>query len=342
MRILQVIDKLSVGGAERVCIDLSNLLLANNVDISVLTFTNHDELEWQLNDNISIVKYERKSKFNFFSAIEISKILNNYDIIHVHMRHVYRYIKLISLIFRIKAKIVFHDHYGSIEIDKSVPFLFNSILKPKYYIGVSKELVSWGNNALKVKNTFLLSNIIVKKSFVLNQLTTKKGIVIVGNIKPVKNQLFAIKLAAKLNENLTIIGKIHDKDYYQKLKLEIKELGVNDNVNFIFNSENVQELLPEFKFGLMTSFSESGPLVLIEYIAQNLPFLSANTGDVSQLLTHEFPDFFLNDFDLDKWIESVKKVNTFDEDFESIYYKYFSPKDYINKCINIYQKIKNF
>ena len=44
MKILQVIDRLNVGGAERVCIDISNLLIEKNINVAVLTITEKGEL----------------------------------------------------------------------------------------------------------------------------------------------------------------------------------------------------------------------------------------------------------------------------------------------------------
>ncbi|MFQ3181105.1 MAG: glycosyltransferase involved in cell wall biosynthesis [Polaribacter sp.] len=338
MKVLQIIDKLGVGGAERVCVDLSNLLYTENITVSVLTFISGGELKPLLNKNIPIIKYNRKSKFNISSAINLSRILKKHDIIHVHMRHSFRYVKLVSILFNTKSKIFLHDHSSKFT---KTPLFLNSLLKPSYFIGVSNKLTDWAATTLNIKkeHIYLLKNIVIKEHTFKKE---RKGMVIVGNIKPVKNQLFAIRLTARLGEDLTIIGKVQDTKYYQKLKSVIKELGIEKNVKFIFNEKNPQQLLSQFKFGLMVSILESGPLVLIEYVAQNLPFISIKKGEVSQLLEKELPDFFIENYDEEKWIESAKKLSTFEGNLEAVYTKYFSPKDYINKCVSIYQKIINY
>ena len=339
MKVLQIIDRLDIGGAERVFVDLTNLLhTCNNVDVSVLTFDGKGKLLQSLEKEIVIVDFERKNKFNLLTAYKLSKILNDFDLLHVHMRHVYRYIKCVSLIFHIRAKIVFQDHYGEISIDTSIPKFFNSLLRPRYYIGVSKELTDWATNKVKIKQVYLLANIVIKHSSSI-VLKEKSGFVIVGNIKPIKNQLFAIQFAMSLNKELTIIGGVHDQAYYKTLLNEINKKNYQNKIHFLHDVSNVQKILPTFELGIMCSLSESGPLVLIEYLAQNLKFVSFNTGEVIAKLNTELSDFVLDTFDKNEWGEKIKIIQKNEYDLESLYYQNFSPNNYINECLKIYKEI---
>ncbi|QTE23056.1 glycosyltransferase [Polaribacter cellanae] len=341
MKILQIIDRLEVGGAERVFIDLTNLLYkSKKVEVSILTFDNRGGLYKYLNPQINKIDFKRKNKFNLFTAYKLSKILRNYDILHVHMIHVFKYVKFICLIFNIKTKLVLQDHYGKNSTDKKIPKYLNTFLKPKYYIGVSEELIDWAKERLNVFNSYKLTNIVIKEKH-LEITNDKKGFVIVGNIKPIKNQLFAIQLVILMNEELTIVGKIQDYDYYNKLLALINKSNYKNKVHFIHDVNNVQPLLSQFKLGLMTSISESGPLVLIEYLAQNLPFLSYETGEVSQNLKKEIPSFFIKNFILNEWQEKINLINNKTEALEELYTKHYSEKKYTNECLKIYQKIKN-
>ena len=108
MRVLQIIDTLDIGGAERVFVDISNLLHQKKIDISVLTFVDGGELKSSLYKGIPHVKFKRTHKLNIYSAYQLSKIIKKYDILHVHMRHVYRYVKFICLLFNVKSKIILH------------------------------------------------------------------------------------------------------------------------------------------------------------------------------------------------------------------------------------------
>lgn len=338
MKILQVIDKLDVGGAEKVFINLTNLLYKEGINVSVLIFINNGKLQGDLLPQINIIQSKRDSKFSLKTFFFIANELKKYDIIHVHMRHVYKYIKVISLVFNLKINIILHDHSSNFTENN---FLLKTVLKPKFYIGVSNKLTNWAKKSLKVNNSYLLQNVVpqIKNN---KKTVLKKGIVLVGNIKPDKNQLFAIRLLPYLDNKLTIIGKIQDNNYFETLQKEIIKLSLEGKVTFIFNEYNVQSILNEYQCAINVSKRESGPLVLIEYLAQNLPFLSYFTGDISLKLKPQLPNFFINNFNYVEWLKKLKLIDANNQNLIEIYNNNFSTTEYIKECLNIYQKIENY
>lgn len=340
MKVLQIIDRLHVGGAERVFVDLSNLLYEKNVDVTTLVFKNEGALLKNLHTKIPKLKFTRKKKYSFFEWYRLSKTLKEYDILHVHMRHNYMYIRLICRVFGVKSKVILHDH---ISINTKPNLLFFNYLKPKYYISVSSSLQQWAITTVGItpKNTFLLENCI-KKEQVTSINSEKKGIVVVGNIKPVKNQLFVIKLVPYLKKEVTFIGKILDKDYYDQLNRTAKKLGVSDQVSFKHDINNVQPELQKYELGLMPSTVESGPLVLIEYLAQSLPFVSYRTGQVSHLVSEELPNFFISNFTIEDWCTKISILPQNNVDLKTIYTTFFSPEKYVQTCKSIYNQIISY
>ena len=98
-KILQVIDFLHVGGAERVCVTLSNLLFKAAHEVAVLILVNDGELANSLDKNIPIIRLKRQHKYSLGTMYKCAKILRDYELIHVHMRHNYRYIQFIKKVF---------------------------------------------------------------------------------------------------------------------------------------------------------------------------------------------------------------------------------------------------
>lgn len=340
MKVLQVIDILDVGGAERIFVNMCNLQYINGVDTSILVFGRKGKLETKLLKEIPKVDFKRKRKYNIAEWYTLSKILKRYDIIHVHMRHNFVYIKLITTIFRVHTNVILHDHSSNFN---NVSWALKNLLKPKYFIGVSKQLVQWSKKTLGVKdnNAFFLYNTVVKEE-VYESTRDKTDIVVVGNIKPGKNQLFVINLIPQLNMNVTFIGKVHDLSYFKKLQTRIDTLSLGDKITFLTDIDNVQRELPKFKLALMPSTKESGPLVLIEYLAQDLPFVSYKVGEVSDLLENEIPEFFLSNFQEELWVEKIKKISNHEGlELGAIYDRLFSPSKYIQLCTDIYQKVLN-
>lgn len=237
---------------------------------------------------------------------------------------------------------VFHDHYGEIEIDYKPPTFFCKILKPDFYIGVSNGLCNWAISSwgFEKENTVCLINLsrgTLNQKDLRGKYELQKDFVLVGNIKPVKNQKFAIELISKLGGvSLDLIGSIQDEEY-SKNSIRLSE------INLIDNEINAISLLHNYKFGLCTSISESGPLVVLEYFVSGLPFIAYKTGGISEILYKYVPEYFMNDFILDNWIERYKGL---EKDYKRIPEELiakvlkteFNNEVYANKLMDIYKK----
>lgn len=335
MKILQIIDKLDIGGAERVFVDMCNILQEHHQDVTaMLLLEDKGELVSEL--KVRLISLNRKNKWSLNTMYRCSKIIKKYDVIHCHCRHVYKYITLVNHLFGSKSNIIFQDHYGSIDIDKKVPFLFDSFFRPKYYIGVSKTLTEWAIHALKANKNrvFLLQNIIKKQQ---HELLNKKEFefILVSNIKPIKNNLFAVELCKSIDVSLVLIGKSQDKDYFHKLKKEL-----NDKITIDSTVSNAQTIMSKSMLGLHTSKSETGPLVLIEYLAQGLPFLAYETGEVAKMLKPHFPEYFIDNFNIEEWktrLELIMNSVPDTQKMEEVFEQYFGEKQYYKKLVNIYK-----
>lgn len=335
MKIIQVIDTLQIGGAEKVFVDMSNTLFEHHEDISVLFLLNGGALQPELKNGIKVFELLRFSKWSIKKMKECSQILKSSDIIHCHFRHVYRYITLVKLLFPFSGKVILQDHYGAIDVDQKTPFLFTSLFKPVYYIGVSKTLTDWAKRALFIseRNIFLLENIIIKNTLE-TPLDKHYDFLLVSNIKPIKNNLFAIQLAKRMQKSLLLVGQNQDQSYFVSVQDAITaKMDINSSIS------NAQSVMHHADFGLHTSISETGPLVLIEYLAKYKPFLAYETGEVAKVLKQYFPLFFIDNFDLDQWEERIQKIKEFPLDytkFDEVFEKDFGQKKYYQKLAAIY------
>ena len=71
MRICLVIDTLNVGGAERVCVDMCNMLEEKKSDFHLLVLVSKGELFNDLNENVDYTILNRTNKYS------ISKVQRN-------------------------------------------------------------------------------------------------------------------------------------------------------------------------------------------------------------------------------------------------------------------------
>ncbi len=199
-KILHVIDRLEVGGAERVFLDLTYLLLNENLRIDTLLISGRGALYERIDSRAGTYFLNRKNKYSLFKMLECAAVCSRYRIVHIHMRHTYAYVKLAQLLSFKKFTIIFHDHNNKID---TIPFSLKGLFKPIFYIGVSQQLIEWAVSKLKIdKNkTFLLRNIIIPSNNSV-EINSGKDLVMVSNISPVKNIEFAIELVTTLKKNL--------------------------------------------------------------------------------------------------------------------------------------------
>ena len=342
-RILFVIDNLKIGGAEKVFVDIANLANAK-IEFDVLLVTDFEGDAFKLPENVRVIELHRKNKFSIIKLFQLKKILSEYETIHIHMRHTFHYLSIVKFIFDLKNKYILHDHYGKINLDKKPPFLMYKLFKPNFYIGVCSELSEWAVEVwkLKAENVFCfqnLPNLDFYKNFQNLEQVKNGKLIMVGNIKGVKNQLFALNIANSINMKIDFIGRNQDDQYYSLIKENL-----NDNI-IIEDCSNVSSLLGKYSMGIFTSKSESGPLVILEYLLCGLPFIAYKTGGISDILSKYFPYFFIDSFEEKFWVQKINefKLNPPVIDREmvlDIINTEFNRELYLNRLMKIYENGK--
>ncbi len=348
--VLHIIDSLNHGGAEKVTITLANLFFKKGHKVGILYFFDTKQnIIQELNSEIKIFKFNRGWKYNLLKKIGFEKLTKQYDLIHVHMKHNLRYVWFLSLFSTKTPKIFFHDH-GFSNLNYFDLMITRAAVSKAIYIGVNDDLCETASQNFRVKAPYLLSNTIyqVSPKKKNRRQNSKFRLVLVSNIHQRKNILFALKYffyLIKKDESceLDIIGKIRDKKYYQKCKNFCKSKGLTRKIKFIHDQKNAQELLSDYDMGLHFSGLETGPIVLIEYFAQGLPFLSYRTGQVYIDSNALFPDFFINSYKIEKWVKRTMKIRTqisskLSCDMKDYFQNQFSIKKYYKTCLSIYQK----
>ncbi len=348
--VAQVIDQLNIGGAEQVLVMLANLLWKHGHAVSVITTVASGPLANKLHPEMNIVNLKRKWKWNPVTMYRLIKVLRRFDVVHVHSSYNLRYVFLASRLFALRKPVFYHEHYGDAVATKP-DVLRRYIYKQTIFIAVAGKLATWAKDilCLPAQQVFILPNTILQNNhYKIQQKEKTLRLCAVGNILPNKNLLFTLQVLRALHTSgkddttLSIIGVITDKNYYQQLLSFISNNSLQDNVFFVTDCQDVQSILRGFTLAIHTAKSESGPLALIEYLAQGLPFVAYNTGEVAAQLQPQLPFFVMDDFDMDKWIAAIKKITTLpvaqlSAQLQRLYKEQFSPENYYNKCIFIYK-----
>ena len=80
-------------------------------------------------------------------------------------------------------------------------------------------------------------------------------------------------------------------------------------------------------------------MVLAEYLAQGIPFLSYHTGEIAHNIAEALPELIMENFNLDEWAIRLNKMKDKPYNFDTVFDNYFSSKIYIKRCLNIYDTI---
>lgn len=347
MRVLQIIDKLDVGGAERVLVNMTNILFEKNVDVSVLCLLEESDLDGELHKDVQIYYLRRKNKFSLLKIIELYKILSQFDIVHLHSRHILRYVGLLLYLpksFR-SFKIIYQDH-SLLDLKtnlKEKHYLHSLINKVDATIIVAEEQKNFFPEGIP---TFLLENTVRKfdSRNVLN--VDSKKLVAIGNFRRIKNYYLLLEILQKLPEEYTCdiyVGNI-DQEYYDENRKIVNKLIDEKRLTVIQGKLNIQSYLGKYSLAVHTSLSESGPLVAVECLSVGLPILMYNTGAVAKHIKKIIPELVRDEKNCKEWVCSIldyhsdiEKMKEYSTALYALYLETYSEDKYYQKCLEIYQ-----
>ncbi|MBX2932314.1 MAG: glycosyltransferase [Chitinophagaceae bacterium] len=347
MKIVVLNDQLNPGGAEKVLVYMANLLHKNNMDVSVVLFLGAAKLDAEINKEISIHYLQRTSRFDFKAWKKLKTLTKDADIVHVHSRYNLRFYMLVKLVLGIsKPKVVFHEHIPSFKIDSFTTFLYKRV---DAYVAVQDAMKKWAVEKSFVKNNkaFYLPNTVYPPKQTIDISSNKGKLIMIANFRPVKNHFFAIELVKSLPNyyTLDLYGMIGDNDYFNKVIDTIKDNNVQNRINIIQGVTDLYAVMKNYSLAIHTSNTETGPLVLIEYLYAGLPFITYHTGDVVEIVKSALPECIIDQFDIEIWkkqimqIEQQNNYHTISANMKLLANSHFSEKAYFNKLQDIYTKV---
>ena len=271
-------------GGPTVCIsNLLDLMNENNFNGDLLVSSN------KIEKNFLSKKYKifTLGKNFFINSIRLFKIINKYDIVHVHSFWTIFILKVILISCLLEKKIIFTPHGMLTETSCSTKkikyYLFRFIrlickrislfhfLTRAEYEGTIKYLKVKHIDRFIIQANWIKSRefspIKYKKVFDNKQI----NLVFFGRVHPVKNILLQIELINKLklnniNAKLYVIGPFSDKNYFNFLKQKIKEFNINNMITFLgpIYEDYKFNYLAEANACLMTSKFECNSIAALE------------------------------------------------------------------------------
>jgi len=355
IRVIQLIDSLEPGGAERMAVTIANTF-RNELPFSGLVVTRLEgSLKDSINSKVDYLFLEKEKALDFSALFRLRKYVkkNKVSVVHAHGSS-YFFAVLLKLTIP-SIKIFWHDHFGN-RVEKSktnLPIKIASYLFSGVFT-VNQELQNWAFKHLKTNNIYFIPNYIEEKT-TEKAVTFLKGeegkrIVLLANLRTPKNHLLAVSAfsqskMASLGWTLHFIGKDNSDQYSNHLKKKIETENLMHAV-FIYGAcTDVQHILNQSNVGLLTSTYEGFPVTLLEYGRANVLVVCSNVGYCSQIIRNDETGICFESEDEKALVHVLKEITNkpcenkrLASNLNIFVNQNYSAKQVMNKMLVAYQK----
>ena len=371
-RILHIIPRLRKGGAERLCLDISNhLQKREGVQVRLITFSDENQypfltkdIDWQVVPaSVQLSVFHK----NVLNVGALQKAIEDFapDVIHTHLFEA----EIVSRSCHYpKAKWFSHCHDNMRQFRNfDIKTMFNKQLLTNFYekrylfsrykvnggntfIAISQDTERYFRKTARQYDVRILPNAIDYEKFHDNkkdQVSTSLRLINVGSLNTNKNQIFLVNVAKILADKrfdfgLKLVGGGQD---YSMLKQRIETLGLQKNVSLCGNVDNVEDYLHESDVYVHSSLSEALGLTIIEAMAAGLPVVTLDGHGNRDLIVQGKNGYMLCEQNAEQFVDRILEIwndkqkysqmSVFAQDFA----RQYDIKPYVDKLLKIYTHV---
>ncbi len=304
MRILQIIDSLEAGGAERMAVNYANAL-THNIEFSGLVVTRKEgSLQYHLNKNVSYFFLNKKYTLDCLALFRLRQYVIRNRVNYIHAHSTSFFLAFLLKLIHPKIQLIWHDHYGDSEFLNKRPTISLKVALPFFngIISVNQKLKTWAQQQLHFKNVIYLPNFPSKETQVmahtiLNGIEGKR-ILCFANLRAQKNHFLLLEVAKTLKIShpewsFHLVGKDFEDHYSSQIKKLI--LGFQlENTIFIYGSrQDVGNIIDQSTIAILTSQSEGLPVALLEYGSRKKAVVVTEVGEIPTLIENGVNGFIV-------------------------------------------------
>ena len=301
MKILQVINSLGAGGAEKLVLDMGVALSNQGFDVTILLLDGTETpLYKRLKEHqqINVICLEKgRSVYNPLNIFKIRNIIKKFDIVHVHLFPSSYWVAMARFITFNKPYLIFTEHNTTNRrreitlfkyIDRWVYKKYDCIVTISDAVDSSlKEYLGKGfDNFVKIYNGIHLETIKLAEPYTkeaLNFNLTDKLIIQVASFTPQKDQNTLIRALNLLPDTYKLI-LVGQGPLEQACKTLVKQLNLADRVFFYGVRNDVPRLLKSVDVVVLASHYEGLSLSSIEGMASGKPFVASNVPGLTEVV----------------------------------------------------------
>ena len=314
MKVLHVNAGLENGGGLSHIVNLLTEAKRENKDFDLLTLADGPVAAAAREHGINTYVLGAKSRYNLASLKNLNKIINNghYDIVHTHGARANLFLSLIHKRISAVWCVTVHsnpylDFEGRGFLGKVfTKFNLRALKKADCIFAVTKRFAN-----LLVNQTQLDKNkvhVIYNGIFFHNDSEipakyehTYFNVINVARTEKVKGQELLLKAVKKLNDQHIRLHIAGDGSQLEPLKALTRQLNMAPQVTFhgFMTHHQLSGLYKRIDLAVLTSYSESFPLVLLEATDNLIPILSTDVGDIHKMIPGPKYGFIAKTGDID-------------------------------------------
>lgn len=299
--VMHLVDTLSLGGTERVAMNLANFLPRDKYRAHLCTTRRDGPLAKLVNDDVGRLRLNRRRTFEMRAIRRLVSFIrhNRIAILHAHGTSIVS--ANIASMFPPYPKIVWHDHYGTNERKERSVWKFRRLTaRVRAVVAVSQPLADWSRQRLRfpADRVWCLPNFIdcaarddVSGGGEPEGLPGRKGkrIVCVANLRAAKDHLTLLRAMKQIvvqhpEAHLLLVGALDNAGCHESVKREIEALALHRHVSLLGQREDVPAILRACDVGVLSSTSEGLPMSLLEYGTAGLAVVATRVGQCPVVL----------------------------------------------------------
>ena len=315
--ILHIVYSLEIGGLERVVLDLTNNLPADEYTTYICCINKLGELSNDFLYQDRLINLGNRGRINFRSIKAIIDAVNKHsiDIIHSHNFAGLLYGYLAAKIKRIP---IVHTEHGFIKKhDRSILNIIEKLMSNSVdeYVCVSRQLAQTIHKLFIAdysKISVIYNGISINPGNTFSRDPSRGEIRIgsVGRLNYIKNYELLIKSFSELSKRyhsikLEIVG---DGELYQDLSDQIVKYSLNDRISLPGFRMDVDQCLENMDIFVLPSFSEGHSISLLEAMSKSVVCIASNVGGNPEIIEDGINGYLFESNNLEGLTKAISYV----------------------------------
>jgi glycosyltransferase involved in cell wall biosynthesis len=309
LRILHLITRLPVGGAERLLVDVARGLDPARFEAVVCCIQDRGELAAELEaSGIAVHSLDRMrtKRFDWRAIGDLARLMREkrIDVVHSHLYHANLYGRLAAWRARVPAVATVHNTYTKRKLHRQLLNRWLAHISARV-VAVSEDVRSdlmRHDGIAEQKITVIHNGIDVRRvqtTLTRSEARARLGLAgdaivlgCVGRLEDQKGHRFLLEALARLNDPQRGAARFHlvlvgDGRLRAELEKRAAGLGVAARTMFLGTRHDIPEILKALDVCVMPSLWEGLSVAMLEAMAAGLPLVISDVSGVSQVVGND-------------------------------------------------------